>query len=573
MKGPAQESHRNSLYNPRFISANPPPMLSSTRVKVFLAVALLALAWFAALGHRDLFQTDEGRYAEIPREMLATGDWVTPRLDGLKYFEKPPLQYWATATAYSVFGESNATSRLWTALMGFLGILMTAFAARRLFDARTAWGAALVLTGSVYYAIMGHFNTLDMGVSFFMCASLFGFLLAMHAEAAKARRLFMYVAWAAAALATLSKGLEAVALPGAVFLLYVLITRQWSRFKQLHVVAGLLIYIVITAPWFLLVSARNPDFARFFFIHEHFERFLTTVHHRVEPWWFFIPILLLGLFIFLPQAVRAAAALARRDTWRAEPGRFNSTLFLWLWCGFIFLFFSLSDSKLGSYILPIFPALAILVGRELATLKRRDAMGTAFLCAILAVIILWQIPELQKHTDKLPLELYQAFLPWASIGIGCVLLTSAVGFFLVYFNKVAAGLAVTAIGVFLAVQGISAGAEALSPAYSQKSLADQVAPYVKPDTALYSLQDYPQSLPFYLGRTLTVAAYKGELEFGIGQEPAKWIPDLEAFAAQWASARDAVAVMPPETYDALQQKGLAMTVIGRDPQHIAVRKP
>ena len=548
-------------------------MLSSTRVKTLLAVVLLALAWFVALGHRDLFQTDEGRYAEIPREMLATGDWVTPRLDGLKYFEKPPLQYWATAVAYSLFGESNATSRLWTALLGFLGILMTAYVARRLFDVRTAWYAALALVGSVYYGVMGHFNTLDMGVTFFMCASLFGFLLSMHADDLKSRRLFMYAAWAAAALATLSKGLEAVALPGAVFLLYVGITREWRRFKQLYVVGGLIIYTLIAAPWFVLVSSRNPKFLEFFFVHEHFERFLTTIHHRVEPWWFFIPVLILGLFIFLPQTVRTAAALFRRETWRSDPEHFNDMLFLWLWCGFIFLFFSLSDSKLGSYILPIFPALAILVGRELARLRRRDAMLSAFLCAVLALIMLWQTPELQKHTDKLPLELYQAFLPWVGIGIGFVLLVAAVGFFLAYFNKTAAGLAVTAVGLFLGVQGISIAAQALSPAYSQHSLADQMAPYVKSSTRLYSLQDYPQSLPFYLGRTLTVAAYKGELEFGISREPDKWIPDLDAFAAQWGEAQDAVAVMPPETYADLQKKGLPMTVIGRDPQHVAVKKP
>jgi len=548
-------------------------MVFSPRAKVVLAAALLGLAWFAALGHRDLFQTDEGRYAEIPREMLATGDWVTPRLDGLKYFEKPPLQYWATAVAYSAFGESNGSSRLWTALLGFLGILMTGFAARRLFDARTAWSAALVLTGSVYYAVMGHFNTLDMGVTFFMCGSLFGFLLAMQTQELKLRRIFMYLAWGSAALATLSKGLEAVVLPGTVFLLYVLITRDWARFKQLHISVGLIIYIAIAAPWFMWVTLRNPDFARFFFIHEHFERFLTTVHHRVAPWWFFIPILLLGLFAFLPQSVRACAALFRRETWRAEPGRFNTALFLWLWCGFIFLFFSLSDSKLGSYILPIFPALAILVGRELAKLRRRDAMLSAFLCAVLAVIALWQAPELQKHTDKLPLELYQAFLPWFGIGIVFVLLTSLSGFFLAYCNRVAAGIGVAAMGLFLGMQWIGAGAQALSPAYSQRSLADQMAPYVKPGTPLYSLQDYPQSLPFYLGTTLTVVAYKGELEFGIGQEPAKWIPDLDAFASQWRSESEALAVMPPETYDSLQQKGLPMTVIGRDPQHVAVRKP
>jgi 4-amino-4-deoxy-L-arabinose transferase-like glycosyltransferase len=548
-------------------------MVLSTRAKVALAVLLLALAWFVGLGHRDLFQTDEGRYAEIPREMLATGDWVTPRLDTLKYFEKPPLQYWATAVAYSAFGESNGTSRLWTALLGFLGILMTAFAARRLYDARTAWCAALVLVGSAYYAVMGHFNTLDMGVSFFMCGSLFGFLLAMQSEEIKARRLFMYAAWACAALATLSKGLEAVMLPGAVFILYILITRDWARFKQLHVIGGLLIYIVIAAPWFLLVSARNPDFARFFFIHEHFERFLTTVHHRVAPWWFFIPILLFGVSLFLPQTCRAVAALFRRETYAREPGRFNTALFLWLWCIFIFVFFSLSDSKLGSYILPIFPALAILVGRELAKFRRGDAMLSAFLCAVLAVVALWQAPELQKHTDKLPLELYQAFLPGFAIGVGMVLLASIVGFVLVYCNRIAAGIGVLAVGLFLGVQNMGLAAQSLSPAYSQRSLADQMAPFVTTDTHLYSLQDYPQSLPFYLGRTLTVVAYKGELEFGIGQEPAKWIPDLDSFASQWRSEPKALAVMPPETYDQLQKQGLPMTVIGSDPQHIAVRKP
>ena len=120
---------------------------------------------------------------------------------------------------------------------------------------------------------------------------------------------------------------------------------------------------------------------------------------------------------------------------------------------------------------------------------------------------------------------------------------------------------------------MGAAAQSLSPAYSQHSLADQMAPSITPDTMLYSLQDYPQSLPFYLGRTLTVAAYKGELEFGIGQEPAKWIPDLEAFASQWRSETQAVAVMPPQTYDDLQKQGLPMTIIGRDPQHVAVKKP
>ncbi len=547
-------------------------MLSSTRAKIVLAVVLLALAWFVGLGHRDLFQTDEGRYAEIPREMLATGDWVTPRLDNLKYFEKPPLQYWATAVAYSLFGESNATSRLWTALLGFLGILMTAYTARRLFGARAAWCAALVLVGSVYYTVMGHFNTLDMGVSFFMSASLFGFLMAMQAEQGSAARAFMYLAWAAAALATLSKGLEAVVLPGAVFLLYVAITREWRRFTQLHFLGGLALYLVITVPWFLLVSLRNPEFLQFFFIHEHFERFLTTVHHRVEPWWFFIPIFLFGLWVFLPQFLRALLHAFRGPATATKPG-FNHVLFLWLWCGFIFLFFSLSDSKLGSYILPIFPALALLVGRELAEFRRRDAMLSAVLCALLAAAALWQAPALQNHSDQMPLSLYREFLPWFWTGAELVLLAAVAGLVLAWKDKIAPALGVLAAGLFLGTQTIACGAQALSPVYSQHALATAIQPYDKPGLPFYSLQDYPQSLPFYLGRTFTIVAYKGELEFGISQEPDKWVPNLDAFASQWRSDKEALAVMPQATYEQLVQQALPMTVIGGDPQHVAVRKP
>jgi len=543
------------------------------RPRVFLAIVLLGVAWFLGLGQRDLFQTDEGRYAEIPREMVVSGDWVTPRLDTLKYFEKPPLQYWATAVAYEAFGATNATSRLWTTLTGFLCLLMTGYAGTRLFGARSAWSGLLVLMGSVYFIIMGHFNTLDMGVSFFMCGSLFAFLLAMEAGSLGSRRGWMYAAWGMAALATLSKGLEAVVLPGAVFLLYVSIKRDWARFRQLHFLGGLLIYLVIAAPWFLLVTLRNPDFPQFFFIHEHFERFLTTVHHRVEPWWFFIPILLFGLWCFLPQFVRALVTALRRREPPVEAERFDHGLFLWLWCGFIFLFFSLSDSKLGSYILPIFPALALLVGRELARLKRGDAMLSALCCIVLAVAALWQAPELQRHGGRIPVELYQAFLPWLMAGCGLLLLTGIAGFLCAYLHKVSTGLVLLAAGMFLATQTVSAGAQVLSPVYSQHALALEIAPYDKPGQSFYSLNDYPQSLPFYLGRTMTVVAYQGELEFGIGREPQKWIPDLDTFAAQWRAEPAALAVMPPETYEKLAAEGLPMAVVGRDPSHVAVRKP
>jgi 4-amino-4-deoxy-L-arabinose transferase-like glycosyltransferase len=166
-----------------------PAMPSTARAKSLLILALFALVWFGNLQYRDLFQTDEGRYAEIPREMLVSGDWVTPKLDGFKYFEKPPLQYWTTAATYWVFGLHNWTARLWSALTGFFGVLLTWFVGRRLYDARTGWGAALVLASSLYYGFMGHFNSLDMGLAFFMSANLFCFLLSQRSEARAAARL------------------------------------------------------------------------------------------------------------------------------------------------------------------------------------------------------------------------------------------------------------------------------------------------------------------------------------------------------------------------------------------------
>ncbi|MDP1997925.1 MAG: glycosyltransferase family 39 protein, partial [Gallionella sp.] len=342
--------------------------LISTEQIRFLLIAV-ALIWFANLEYRTLIKPDEGRYAEIPREMVASGDWVTPRLNELKYFEKPPLQYWATATAYTLFGEHQWTSRLWTGLTGFAGILLVWFAGLRLFGREAAGYAALLLSSSLLYVLMGHINTLDMGVTFFLTLGIIGLLLGQaQADTAK-RRNWMMVAWAGLALAVLSKGLMGLVLPGAALFIYCVVQRDFGVLKRMHWLPGLAVFFVITAPWFVLVMKANPEFFERFFIYEHYTRFTTKDLGRYQPWYYFIPILLAGA---LPWTVLMFDTMLR--TWRNSslPKKiFNPQRFLLIWAVFIYVFFSISGSKLPSYLLPMFPVLVLLMGKRIAEMRER----------------------------------------------------------------------------------------------------------------------------------------------------------------------------------------------------------
>src|SRR5437764_781837 len=180
------------------------------------AWVLLALAWFATLPVRPLLDPDEGRYAEIPREMLASGDWVTPRFDGLLYFEKPPLQYWATTIAYEVFGVSEWSSRLWSVGLAFACLPLTCAWVARLYGGAAARLALTALAVSPYFLIVGHINLLDGAFTFFLTATVLAFTLAQTSPArSPAERRWMLTAWAAAALAVLSKGIVVGVLAGA----------------------------------------------------------------------------------------------------------------------------------------------------------------------------------------------------------------------------------------------------------------------------------------------------------------------------------------------------------------------
>ncbi len=546
-------------------------MMAQLRGKGWLWAVLLAVMviWFGNLEYRKLVKPDEGRYAEISREMVASGDWTTPRLNDLKYFEKPPLQYWTTAAAFEVFGLHNWTARLWTALTGLFGILLAYYTGRRVWGGEVGLYAAAVLGSSLLYVMIGHMNSLDMGLTFFMALGMSGFVLAQHDGAtARENRLWMHVAWAALALAVLSKGLIGIVLPGAVLVLYSLIQRDWALWKRLHLITGTLLFFAIAAPWFVAVSRANPEFAHFFFIHEHFERFLTTEHKRYEPWWWFLPVLAVGILpwlINLPEAVWQAGKSSASVCF--QPQRF-----LLIWAVFIFVFFSASGSKLASYILPIFPALALLMALQIERMNPRRLfwMTLPLLLAALGLLVLSQFADRFGDADEA--VYYHEYARWLAVAALVWLAGLALGLYWLYRQRVRSAVLALALSSLLFSQLVITGHNSLAPLSSAWRVAQQVQPFLKPDTPFYSLYMYDNTLSFYLQRPMPLVSFADEMLFGLQQEPAKGL-SFDAFTAAWRAAPQALAITETKYWKDMQKQIAPTEVVYQDIQYVVIRKP
>jgi 4-amino-4-deoxy-L-arabinose transferase-like glycosyltransferase len=491
---------------------------------------LLAVAWFATMPLRPLLDPDEGRYAEIPREMVAQSDWITPRLDGLKYFEKPPLQYWGTAAAYSVFGVQDWTARLWAVGLTFLCLPMVFGWTTQLFGRKAGLAALMALAVSPYFGLIGHLNLLDGGFAFWLSGTMFAFTLAQCAPVgSESERRWMLVTWVAAALAVLTKGIVVGVLVGATLVAYTLLERDARPWRRLHLLWGLPLFLVISVPWFVAVSTRNPSFLQFFFVHEHFARFLTTVHQRVEPWWFFLMFLLFGALPWL-AVVPGASQWAWLESDSSRP--FKPLKFMLLFSIITVVFFSLSSSKLAPYIMPMMPTLAAIVGvylGESPSFVRRISRFVAVLIPLLAGGFFYYA---MHRYGFLP----HSALPWviAAAGVGiCGLFTSWKE------GPAATGsIWITAIAAVLAWQSLLTAYSEL-PERSARKLVMNIKPLIGPQTQLFTIGQYRETLSPYLARTLTPVEFEGELEFGISEEPSKELT-AQQFLSRWQAATDAV---------------------------------
>jgi 4-amino-4-deoxy-L-arabinose transferase-like glycosyltransferase len=325
-----------------------------------LILFLLYVCLFSGLGALGLVGPDEPRYAAIARAMAETHDWITPRLWGTPWFEKPVLYYWTAGIAMRLFGVSEFAARLPSALAALLGVVAVGWTALRSYGLGAAWYSLLMLPTSVAMISFSRAASPDMLFAGLLTAAMAvaSEMLQKPRQGAILRIAFGFFLGAA----VLAKGPAAVILAGGATLLWAALSRQWrAPFRFLHplIIAA---FCATALPWYALCALRNPDFLRVFIWQHNFERYLTPVFEHRQPFWFFGPIVLLGILPWLPLLVSGFYDAARNlhfATCKNSPA-----LFLGCWALFTLLFFSLSQSKLPGYILPAIPPAVLLLARS-----------------------------------------------------------------------------------------------------------------------------------------------------------------------------------------------------------------
>lgn len=519
--------------------------------RFFVIAAAAVLLYLVPLGAYPLMEPDEGRYAEIPREMVESGDFVTPRLNYVKYFEKPPLLYWANAANFAIFGQNEFAARLFPALCALAGAATTAVFGASLYGRRAGFIAGAVTATSLLYFAIGTINITDMPLTFFLTLAFASFYTARTSG----RKRWYLLFYLASALAVLTKGLVGVLLPGLVIFVYILATREWRLFIEPIYLPGVILFFAAAVPWFWLVCRENRDFFHFFFIQEHFLRYTTKMHGRYEPFWFFLPLLPAGL---APWTAFLPALLSRRSVIRAPrcDSERRANIYLLLWAGLILLFFSMSDSKLIPYIVPCLPPLAVLIGADIDRMisdKRWHGGALAWLTgeavllggALAAAAALGgeyanTAQTLHVVVKAVPALAAMPLLAWFFTSRGRR-----------DFDGAAKALVICALLFTWGLQGLYS---IIAPTRTLKNVAELVNAERRGGETIAVYDEVAHGLSFYSKTRVMTVDELGELAYGAKQpEGEGWFPDKSRFLRMWDSgARDVIlAVEKGGRYDSL----------------------
>jgi 4-amino-4-deoxy-L-arabinose transferase-like glycosyltransferase len=335
---------------------------------ILLTLAVISYFLFCyKLGGIGMVGPDEPRYAAIARTMLQSGDYITPRLNGETWFEKPVLYYWLGALGYKIFGFSERGARFPSALAATLTIFLVYWFAKKLWDRTTGLLAAVMLATSVGFFSFARAASMDMPLTACLTAALVFFLVG-YKESGPRRRWWFYLSYASMGLGALAKGPVAFFLPALSLFGFLAVRRSWEEWRTWHP-EGLAIGLAVALPWYIACTVANGyEFIQVFIINHNLERFATTMHGHEHPFYFYFPVLLLLTF---PWTFLLIPAFRR-------PFTDIEQLLLW-WSVVPFVFFSISGSKLPGYILPIVPALTLLCAPELRAGRSRAFKVAVFI--------------------------------------------------------------------------------------------------------------------------------------------------------------------------------------------------
>lgn len=491
------------------------PIFQRFNQPCFFLLVLCCFLFFFRLGSPGLMDPDEGRYAEIAREMLVSGDFLTPQLNFLPYLEKPPLVYWLTAISLHWGGLNEWAARLIPALSALGGVMAVYWLASHLWGPGTGFLAGMVTATSSGYFLLGRILILDMTLTCFMTWGMALGYLALRNQ----RRSYLPWAYLAVGLAVLAKGPVGLVLPGLIFLTWLGLQRRWREVLDLWHAGGAVILAMVVLPWYILVAWHNPDFLDYFFFQEHIQRFLAPRVHAGQPVYFYLGVLAAGFLpwvFFLPWAWRASKAEAD------SPEDSRDRLFLFVWFGVIFLFFSLARAKLFPYLLPGLPPVAMLVARGLAGSPASETsdspgwrwtlqvwLGLALLTFGALMVVAAFFPTLWERLAFI--SPYPAVFSLALAIPPILLLTGLLPFSRRQYLLVGSALILNLLLIF-AVERV---AEIRSP----KPLAQVINSHQQADRIILGFQHYSQTLSFYTGQPWYLFQKRGELEFGLQQRP------------------------------------------------------
>jgi len=454
----------------------------------------MALGWNMN-GYR-LLDPDEGRNAEVAREMAASNEYLIPHLDGLPYLDKPIVYFAAAALAMELLGPTETAARLPAYLATLATIVLLVWFGRRRWGSDAGWLAGLAFATMPLTLAYAHTAIFDSTLTLCTTGAIICFFLGRTS-----------LAWAAIAAGALTKGPVAIAIPLVVVIPHALATGQPLR--QLFSIRGLAAFAVVGLPWFIAVTMRVPEFPHYAFVRETFERFTTRSFHRTAPFWYYLPILPVAAF---PWIVPACARLKTwKSVWAARRDAVSpDAIWLAAWVLGPLALFTLNHSKLPQYVLPLMPAFALAAGRNLATAGPTIAWRPYVALAALFGVLLVALPRTLLGTVPLTAAERTA-IPPAALALGIVLLVSAACIAVATARR---SIGLAALGYAMVVMAIPFAAAPVVAAVgddrSAASLSDAIGASDGHHAKVLGIAAYPPSLPFYLRRTIAVTTLRAE---------------------------------------------------------------